>query len=73
VTNGAAITEAGDIATWTPGSTAYRWNRCGNQRTVAISQFWDSDWRLAIYEDGSGHNSIDVLPDHHISPGRLYG
>lgn len=58
VTNGAAITDTGDLASWTPGMTEYRWNRCGDYRTVAVSQW--RDWLLTIYLDKG--NQTQLMP-----------
>jgi outer membrane protein assembly factor BamB len=58
VTNGAAITDTGDLAVWVPRGSNLRWNPCGNYRTVAVSQ-WRS-WLLTIYIDEE--NQTRLLP-----------
>ncbi len=63
VTNGAAITANGDLATWkatarsgpvtfTPASK--------DKRYVSISQYSDGEWLLAIYKDASGATHLEA-------------
>jgi len=60
VTNGAAITTNGDLATWTPGSSGpvTIQKATASKQYVGISQF--SDWLLAIYEDATGATHLEV-------------
>jgi FOG: WD40-like repeat len=63
VTNGAAITTNGQLITWTPGfrtispdTTA----ETASKRYVAISQYSDNDWLLAIYKDANGATHLEA-------------
>jgi hypothetical protein len=63
VTNGAAITANGDLATWkataksgpvtfTPASE--------DKKYVSVSQYSDGDWLLAIYKDAKGATHLEA-------------
>ncbi|MDO9325891.1 MAG: hypothetical protein Q7T80_13160 [Methanoregula sp.] len=65
VTNGAAITASGDLATWSPVLSADQTDvvvmheATPNKKYVGISQF--SDWLLVIYEDGAGSTHLEAI------------
>ena len=71
-TNGAAINENGQLFTWTPGMITQS-PGATSKKYIAISQFIESDWLLAIYKDGSGHNYLDVLGNSASAPGVFAG
>ena len=75
VTNGAAITQSGELVTWTPGLIATQsvsanaaQSSASNKKYVDIAQFSDGNWLLAIYEDSDGATHLEARGNYADHP-----